>query len=330
MIFKAKAPVRLELGGGGTDMPPFDQDNGGLVINATINYYSYVSIEPKDKGYNLISTNYNQEVTFNSLDDIQYDGNLDLMKAACKLIRPDPMTLTLSSNIPPNSGLGNSASASVAMVGALDRYNRNCRTLSEIAEAAFQMEEEINNFGGRQDQYAAAFGGINHMSFNGENFVIVDPVQLADETKENLQNNLVLAYIGKRGESGDIVGDQAKTYNNPKQKILLSNLKDKAKEMYRSLMLNKLKQFGHSLTEEWRIKTSLNPNITNLEIERLLKLGLDNGAIGGRLMGAGKGGHLIFYVTQNNKINLEKNLEKEGLEIKPFSFEDKGLQIWEI
>ncbi len=337
MIIRSRAPVRITFGGGGTDLESYDKDYGGLCLGATINRYSYCSLERRvNPGINIGAWEIGNGQFFENLEEVEYNGDLDLIKAAIKKMQP-PFGLGIytRSDMRPHSGLGGSASACVAIIGALNCFRDKDRlTDYQIAEHAFLVEEEgLKNKGGRQDQYAAVFGGINFYEFLGGDFVRVNPVHLKEDDLLELEKNLLIVHVGERGKSsGEIHSEEIKTgaHTDLRKIEKLNNIKKIAKEMEYSLRKGKLQTFGELIGESWERKKEFNPEVTNAYVDELNEIALKNGAIGGRLMGAGGGGHMLFYCHPNKEQIVKEKLEGLGAKVLDFSFDFKGLQTWEI
>ena len=336
-IIRSRAPVRISFAGGGTDLSPFTELHGGAVINTTINKYVYGTLIPKkDKSIKIISTDYKQTFTFSDINDINYDGDLDLIKAVIKLMKPEfGFELFLRSDIPPNTGLGSSASAAVAMIGLFNHLReKNKLNNYEIAELAFKIEEEeLKNKGGRQDQYAAVFGGFNHMEFLGKNHVRVLPVHIPKSSLLELEKHLVLVFAGKRPRSGviqEMLTKEQEAHKETEKINALLAIKQSVQEMYQALIAGKLDDFGKFLAKGWEEKKKLTPAATTQIIDELHHIGISAGALGAKITGAGGGGCMMFYCKSNTEQIVAKKLEEAGAKIVDFSFETLGLQTWEL
>ncbi len=328
MLIKTRAPVRLELGGGATDMAPYDEEHNGLVLNATINKYAHASLSLRgDDKRVLISKDYDLELVLDCQNNYEYDGNLDLVKAVLNLMQPkyQGFNLTVHSDVPPSSGLGSSASMAIALIGL---FNKNLDK-KQMSELAFKLEtDELKNVGGRQDQYAASHGGLNLMKFLGKDKVIVEDLKLPKYILSELQENLILVYLGARKSSGSILKEQQDSYSQEEKVKCLHELKSITNKMYSALKENRLNDFGELLNKEWETKKQLNPNITTPDIEKLRESGFENGAVGSRLMGAGQGGHLLFYVNPYKNLSFKRAIEKQGYNAENITFRPKGLEKW--
>jgi D-glycero-alpha-D-manno-heptose-7-phosphate kinase len=332
MIIRSRAPVRITFAGGGTDIPPYDKEHGGLCIGATIDKYVYASLTPReDKRININSWDLKSTQSFEGLEALTsngYDGNGDLIKAVIKRMNPQfGFDLYVRSDVGPHSGLGASASAAASIIGSFNYLRKqNKLTRHDIAELAYCIEnEEIKNKGGRQDQYAAVFGGINIYEFKGDDFVKINPLELEESTRLELGKNLLLVNAGKREKSSG----QVHTKEDLNKIERLHEVKDVAERMKLILREGRLSEFGGLIKESWQKKVGYNSNVTNRRIDYLIGTALDNGAIGARLMGAGGGGHLLVYCRPNTEQIVAQELETAGARVIPFSFDFTGLKTWE-
>jgi len=340
LIIRSRAPVRIAFGGGGTDLAPFCNDFGGCIISSTINKYIYVTLVPRDdNNVNIISVDYKRSLSFQNISEIKINGDIDLIKAVILRMKPGyGFDLLLRSDIPPNTGLGSSGSVAVAAIGAFNHLRKEDRLDNyDIAELAYKIEsEDLNNAGGRQDQYAATFGGINFIQFNGDGLVKVIPVKIDKDYIYELEKHLVLAYVGARGASGEIqsilVDQQIKNTSeelSDKTKILLE-LKEICNDMYNALARGHLDYFGKLLDKSWEIKKSLSNKISNHSIDNIYMQVKESGAIGGKITGAGGGGCMVFFSKSNKEHLIVETLTKLGSQVIDFSFEMNGLVTWEL
>lgn len=337
IVIRSRAPVRIAFGGGGTDIAPYTERRGGCVLNSTINKYVYGTLQLRDdKKIKIISADYKKSSLYNDVGEFRKDDDVDLIKALIKRMDIDyGFELFVRSDVPPNTGLGSSASVAVAVIG-LFNYFRKSSYLNryEIAELAFKAEnEDLKNIGGRQDQYAATYGGFNFFEFKGKDFVKVSPLDLPEATFYELEKNLLLVYIGKRERSGKVqrlLRKQQLSYKEKEKQKHLDLMKKIAYQSYYALLQGKLDQFGELLGTAWEAKKKLNPAVTNEYIDRLYNIALKEGALGGRITGAGGGGHMILYCQPNTEQEVTRVLQEGGAKIIDFSFEDKGLQVWEV
>lgn len=283
------------------------------------------------------SHDYAQKLEFTNVNEMVYDGNLDLIKAVVKDMWSAPkrgLDLFLRCDVAPRSGLGASASAFVAMIGLLNhlRYDKRI-TDYEIAEKAYNLETfELKNLVGRQDQYAAVFGGLNFIEFKGDEFIRVNQLRLEDRIMYELEKNLILVHVGERPASGDILQDHVDGYKKKDEKVVdaLKRTKELAFETKSALLRGDLMYFGQLLHESWSEKKRYSPHVTNDRIDELYELARKHGALGGKVSGAGGGGHMILYCKPNTEQIVAEELRKAGAKPVDFSFDFKGLQTWEI
>lgn len=343
MIIRSRSPMRISFGGGGTDIPPYSDEKGGCVVSAAINKYSYATLEPRnDQEIHIESWDFLKKLRFNSIEEMEYNSELDLLKAAIKKMNTTRMGLNifLRSDVPPKSGLGSSAAAFAALIGLFNHLRADKMTLYEIAELAHKIErEELKIAGGKQDQYATVFGGINFIEF-GNGWVRVNPLKMKKEYILELEKHLVLAYVGERSEgdvirnyvTGDIITDQIKSVVEKKEDVMnaLDKTKEIALEMKKALLLGDFTKFGELLHEAWEQKKKFSKMVSKQYINDLYDLARKNGALGGKLTGAGGGGFMLFFCEPNTEQIVANELEKAGAKPVNFVFDFDGLQTWEV
>lgn len=330
IISKAKSPVRISFAGGGTDLTTYFSKEDGVVLNATINKFAHAVLEKRDDNIiKIYSNDLNIKVEYSDITKLKFDGSLDLIKSVLKLLNPDfGFELYTYSDVPPGSGLGGSAVLLSAIIGTFNNFRENKFNDYEIAELAFHAERvELGLAGGWQDQYATVFGGFNFMEFkNHEN--IVNPLRISSDILNELEDSLVLCYSGLNHNSGDIHDNQKENMNKKEQKDFAQISKDIAYEMKSKLLKGKLDNFGELLHKAWETKKNFSDKITTPFLDDIYKFALENGALGGKLLGAGGGGYFLFYVPTFNKIKLMNAIRDKGLEIETFTFDNTGLRSW--
>ncbi|MEA1955417.1 MAG: sugar kinase [Campylobacterota bacterium] len=328
IISKAKSPVRISFAGGGTDLTNYFTQEDGVVLNSTINKFSHAILQQRDDEKIIINSNdFKIKLEYNSITDIEYDGKLDLIKAVIKLLNPEfGFELITYSDVPTGSGLGGSAVILSAIIGAFNNFRINKLSSHDIAELAFQAERiELNLSGGWQDQYATVFGGFNFMEFTNEENII-NPLRISQEILNELEDSLILCYSGLNHNSSDIHDNQKE--NISKEKEFASIAKDIAYQMKSRLLKGKLDDFGELLDKAWQTKKNFSEKITTSFLDEIYDFALQNGAIGGKLLGAGGGGYFLFYVPTFKKLDLIDTLEQKGLKIDTVTFDNKGLKSW--
>lgn len=340
-MIRSRAPLRVSFAGGGTDVPPYPEKNGGCVINSTINKYAYANLveTDDDRGITVESLDYDVVAKYETDSDLQYDGDLDLVKAVIKRVDKKENTslideglkIFMHSDAPPGSGLGSSSTVVVSLLGLFKNYVNAPWTDYEIAELAYQIErKDLGISGGWQDQFAATFGGFNFMEFLGDRN-IVNPLKIPSASINELQYRFLLCYTGESRVSENIIDDQVDRYKEKKGKTqdALDKTKDIAIQMKNLLLQNNLEEFGKTLHTAWEHKKKFSNKITQPHITQMYETARDQGALGGKLLGAGGGGYLLLYCPFDRKHVIAEELEELGGQVVDFSFELKGLQTWE-
>jgi D-glycero-alpha-D-manno-heptose-7-phosphate kinase len=335
MIIRSKAPFRVSFGGGGTDMSPYCTEHGGCVINTTIDRHIYLTIKPReDKKIHIFSVNYNKKVIFD-IGDRDYTEDFEIFKGIVNVLDiKNGFNITIYSELPAGSGMGGSSSLSVALIGAFNAYYDLRFNMHTIAQKAYDIERiELKQKGGYQDQFAAAYGGFNFIEFTNEIKVI--PIQASKEMISELHYCLILCYIGGSHFSSDIQDEVLKGYKIEKKSYMesMQDLKEVAYSMRNILEsnnLNNLNKFGDLLHKGWLAKKSLSSKISNKSIENFYLTSRKHGVLGGKLLGAGGGGHLLLFSKPDKKYQVIQELEKIGGQIVNFHFNPKGLEVWKV
>ncbi len=331
-VVRGRTPLRISFAGGGTDKQSFFEKHGGIVISATIDKYCYATLIKRADSKIIINSDIAEEIIFDSTKELIYDGKYDLIKAVINRMKPHfGFELYLHNDIPPGRGLGSSASISVLVISLLSYLQDYHYDDYAIAELAYRAErEELKIKGGWQDQYAAITGGFNFMEFSGEKTLIY-PLRLKEEIVQELNHHLLLCYVGNPHASGEVHTHQ-ETILASNEEILIKHLQDLKKiaiEVRDSLLTNKIEEIGSLLHQSWEHKRALDPAaISNTHIDTLYKIGLKHGVFGGKLLGAGGGGYILFFYSPRKYNQLVKALTKAGGEVMNFQFEFKGTQIW--
>ncbi|HLC78131.1 MAG TPA: sugar phosphate nucleotidyltransferase [Candidatus Nanoarchaeia archaeon] len=334
-VIRGKAPLRISFAGGNTDLSYFFEKHGGAVISATINKYCYATLIKRADYKVIIDSDITQgpDVVMYSLDEIKYDGKFDLIKAIIKIMKPEfGFELYLHNDLAPGRGLGSSASMAVLIASMLNYLQNTKHDDYKIAEIAYKAErEELNIKGGWQDQYAAITGGFNFMEFEKERTIIY-PLRLKEEVVNELSEHTTLCYVGGSHFSGDIHTRQEENFKENQEELVapLHRLKNIAIEIKNALLRNELGKIGELLHESWENKRKLEKGISNPRIDQLYEVGRRNGAIGGRLLGAGGGGYILFFHSPKKRNQLQSSLKSEGGEIMDFNFEFAGTKIWTV
>ena len=328
---RSRAPVRISFGGGGSDLTHFFSKSNGAVINATISIYSHACLKKRnDKRVIIKSRDLNESIDEDNLElALRKESKLDLIQSVIKLISPKyGFELEIYSDFPPNSGLGGSSAISAAVLGCFNEFRQDPWDTYELSELAFQAERlNLNISGGWQDQYACTFGGFNFIEFNKDNNII-HPLRIQRSTKLELEENLVLCDTGASHNSGNIHNDQKENMKNQDINDLVKNNVDLTYKIKNQLLKGKLNDFGNSLDKAWVSKRKFSSKISSPEIDFIYNAAKENGAIGGKLLGAGGGGFFLFYVNPFKHQKLIKKLKSMNLNIYRFNFDDYGLRSW--
>ncbi|MBR9705255.1 NTP transferase domain-containing protein [Candidatus Pacearchaeota archaeon] len=332
-IIRGRAPFRISFAGGGTDLPQFFEKHGGVVINCTIDKYCYGTIIKRADNKIIINSDIDGEYIIDSSKDLIYNGKFDLIKAIITIMEPDfGFELYLHNDIPPGRGLGSSATFAVLVVKLISIMQGRGYDDYKIAEIAFKAEtEELKIKGGWQDQYAAVTGGFSFMEFNGDKSIIY-PLRLKEEVISDFNHHLLLCYVGKTHFSGDFQKDLEKSCEDNEEEVLnsLNELKNIATEIKDSLLINNLEEIGRLLHKSWLNKKKCGKNISNPNIDKLYEVAIQNGAYGGKILGAGGGGYLLFFISPKKRNLLVKELEKNNGEVMNFNFEFTGTKVWNV
>jgi len=330
--FRARAPLRLSFCGGGTDVSPYPEEHGGVVLSATINQYAYASLRPRpDSRLTLASLDYDVVARYDHPLRLRFDGNLDLIKAVVKALKVRRgADLWVHSDAPPGSGLGSSSTLVVALIALIAAWQKRSVSGYEIAELAYRIERvDLGLSGGRQDQYAAAFGGFNFIEFHRDD-TVVNPLRIRPDILNELEYRLLLCYMGQTRRSALIIDRQTKSYRAGRKPVVqaLDRLKQETSEMKKALLLGRVDEFGELLHQAWENKKRLDSGISNPRVDRLYRLARREGAIGGKMPGAGGGGYFLLLTRFDRKHRVAAALEKHGGQVVPFQFERRGVLAW--
>lgn len=319
-----RTPFRISFFGGGTDYPLWYREHGGAVISATINKYSYITARwlPPFFDYKHRIRYFLKEET-QTIEEIQHPS---VRECARYLKVEDGLEIVHNADLPARSGLGSSSTFTVGMLHTLHTLQNYMPTKRELALQAIHVEQElIGEAVGSQDQTAAAFGGLNQIRFNGVREIDVDPIIISQERLHQLQENLLLVFTGFARTAAEVAKTQiAVTPQKAKELLTMKGLCDQALG-YLTNHKTSLDNFGKLLNEQWQIKRSLTDHISNPKIDEIYQVGIKNGALGGKLLGAGGGGFMLFYAPKENQAAIQAALDKKMFV--PFRFEFTGSKI---
>lgn len=318
----SKTPFRMSYVGGGSDLPAFYREELGAVLSTSIDKYMYIAVNPKFDGRIRLSYSITEEVE--CADQIAHP----LVREALKLLDiPAGIEIASMADIPSKgSGLGSSSSYTVGLLNALYAYKNQFASKSTLARQACEIEiERCGEPIGKQDQYAAAFGGLNLIRFHPDESVSVDPVVCAPALLQTLEDWTLVFFTGRTRSASALLANQQKDLQISNRKKLMRRMVQLAFDLKSELESGTLDNFGAILNENWHLKTQLSAGISDPQIDTWYKLGLRHGALGGKLLGAGNGGFMMFYAPPNTHADIRAALP--GLQPTTFKFERNGAQI---
>jgi D-glycero-alpha-D-manno-heptose-7-phosphate kinase len=337
-IYRSRAPLRLGLAGGGTDVSPYCDLYGGQVLNASISLFAYVDIEKTHDGkLTFESKDFESQETYDIGEPFDVGGQLNLIKGVYRRIKQDypfetkGLKITSYVQAPPGSGLGSSSTLVVALIGAFAEMLQLPLGEYDIASYAFDIERnDLGMAGGRQDQYAATFGGFNFMEFYKDNKTIVNPLRIKSEYIYELEKNMVLFYTSRSRESSRIINEQVENVKTGNQKSIeaMHFIREQSVMMKEALLKGELQRIGEIFEFGHIHKKNMAQNISNDHLETIAAAAKKAGATGAKISGAGGGGFMIFYCPGTTRYDVIKSLSSfEGKTI-PFLFTEKGLIQW--
>ena len=341
MIVRSRAPLRLGLAGGGTDVSPFCDQHGGAVLNATVDMHAYTIIEPTDDG-KVVFTAADIGDTWEAPADseIVIAQPLILHRAVYRRVvrqfnagRPLACHITTYCDAPPGSGLGTSSTVVVSLLKGFVEWLNLPLGEYEIAQLAFEIERvDAALHGGRQDQYAATFGGVNFMEFYEKNRVIVNPLRIKNWILSELESSIVLFDSGVSRSSAAIIDEQTKNVTSGTGQSLeaMHELKVDAIGMKECLLKGNIPGLGEFMRRSWVAKKKLAASVTNKHIEHVYDAGMGAGAYAGKVSGAGGGGFIMFLVDPVRRVEVVRTLEKEEGRVMTCHFTKIGTEGWKI
>lgn len=339
MAIRARAPLRLGLAGGGTDVTPYCDIFGGSVLNATIDRYAHCTIEPRDDDKILMeATDLGVQERMDALPALEPAGALQLHKSVYNRIvreyndgKPLSCSLITWSDAPPGSGLGASSTLVVSIVAAFAEWLRLPLGEYDIAHCAYVAERiDLALAGGRQDQYAAAFGGVNLIEFYAADRVIVNPLRVKEWILKELEASLVLYFTGVSRDSARIINEQMlNTQQGAEQPVeAMHAMKADVGRMKEAILFGDIRKFAEILESSWQAKKRMAHGISNEHIESITRSAKAAGAVAGKVSGAGGGGYMMFVVPPRQRWNLIETLERLGGDVLDFHFTMEGVTAW--
>ena len=316
-----QTPFRMSFFGGGTDLPEFYREHGGAVLSTTFDKYCYVNVRHLPRFFDYSTElSYSRIERVTDVDQIQHPA----VREAMKMLDMHEIRLTYEADLPARSGLGTSSSFAVGMLSAFHALKGKYADKRKLADEAIYLERVLcNEAGGLQDQIAASFGGMNLIRFSAEGYT-VNPVIISPERKKELNENLMLFFTGFSRFSADIQKDTGRAVKDKTAELLeMLSLVDEAAHVLTSK--TDLSEFGRMLDHTWKLKRGITSKISTDSIDELYRSAVNAGALGGKLLGAGGGGFLLFYVEKERQKEVRKALE--NLLYVPFAFENGGTRV---
>lgn len=317
-----RTPFRVSLCGGGSDLPAFYQKHGGCVISTTINKYMYItSHESFDENTTVLK--YSKTETVNDINDIEHN----IFRECLKQEDLKGLEITSIADVPQGTGLGSSSSFTVGLLNNLKCHKREYISKHDVAEAACHMEIDVlGNPIGKQDQYAAAFGGFNYYQFNKDGSVDVEPILMDHVAFKQLEKNLIMLYVGGVHDASQILKEQSKNMTSAKDKEEgQKRIVELTKELKYELEHNNIDAVGKALDENWQIKKTLANGISNPLFDEWYDRAIKAGAIGGKILGAGGSGFFLFYVPENRQEKFREEMKE--LKEMEFKFDHLGTTV---
>ena len=338
MIIRSKAPLRLGLAGGGSDVSPYSDLYGGLILNATINLSAYCTIETIP-GDSVLIDAYDAGTHVSCPFRERLDGAPDLIRGVYeRVVRdfgavPGPFRITTSNDAPAGSGLGTSSTMVVCILKCFAEWMNLPLGDYEIARLAYEIErKDLALAGGKQDQYAAAFGGFNYMEFLQNDIVIVNPLKIKGWIVEELESSMVLYYTGRSRSSAAIISEQQKNTSSGNTVAIeaMHRIKQSSVDMKLALLKGDMTEFGRILGQAWEDKKKMAGAITNPVIQEAFDTAIAAGALSGKVSGAGGGGFMMLMVPPTRKMAVVQALEQLPGKVMPFQFTERGAHAWRV
>ena len=330
-MFLGMCPVRISFSGGGTDMPEYYNEFGGNVVTSTINHFTYVILNLRnDDLIQAFSSDFQIHNTSAILENLELKPGTEIPIAVLKHLNfKTGATVMVCSDVPPSSGLGGSSSLTVNFVKTLSTLQKLKWNSEKIAETSFHIERNVLQHPiGKQDDYIASFCGFNFIRFTNEQ-VYVEPIKINKSTFDELQENLLLFFIGDTRKNADILSNQLDNIKQRRKETIesLNYVKGLAEEMNSSLKQSDITLFGELLHKGWLAKKKFTKGVSNENVNKIYDIALENGALGGKLTGAGGGGHMLFYCEKSKHDRFIQKMEDIGLKHIRFKFNNDGPKV---
>ncbi len=337
-MFRSRSPLRIGLAGGGTDVSPFSNLYGGAILNATISMYAYAVIEPTETNtIEFCSIDTKENLTYETTDQLTLDGRLDLIKGLCNrmfaMSGKKNLSFKLSTYVdaPPGSGLGSSSTLAVSILGAFSEWQKIPFGEYDLAHLAYEIERvDLKMAGGKQDQYAAAFGGFNFMEFYDNDKVIVNPLRIKQDYINELEFSILLYHTGMGRNSSHLIEKQSQNITDNQSDAIKATMKLKEQAVYmkEALLKGNLREIGEILDYGWTHKKKVAKGVTMPIIDEIYETAKKAGATGGKISGAGGGGFMMFYCPGNTRYSVIEALKPFGGEFRRFNFTSLGNSTW--
>lgn len=321
-----RSPLRISIGGGGTDLPFYYKEEGADLMFASINHYIYIATySTLDEKYSISLKNHSEETSkMEHISDEYVKTALELLNA-----EESGLDISSSSSIPSGTGLGSSGSFTVSLLKALEPYSDRELSTEKLAEMAFELEhEKLGKPCGKQDQYAAAFGGLKRLQIDENGETSIESLDVDAGSMKNLEERLMLFYTEERRYSGEILNEQKDNMDKDRSKRKkMDRIKDIGTEIREELEKGNISEYGGLLHKHWETKKKFTDKITNPKINQMYSDARDCGAIGGKIVGAGGGGFLMLYADKQDQRNVRKAMENHNAKHMEFKFEDRGCEV---
>ncbi|MDQ3141399.1 MAG: dehydrogenase [Bacteroidota bacterium] len=340
MIYRSRAPFRIGLAGGGTDVSPYSDLYGGAVLNATISLYAHCTIELIQEPFIIFnSRDQNKEIQLEINKELEINGELDLQKGIYNsllkrnVLHNQGLKLTTSMDVPAGSGLGTSSTLVVAILKAFSEYLNLPFGDYDLAHYAYEIERvDLKWAGGKQDQYATTFGGVNFMEFYEADQVIVNPLRIRREYLHELEHNILLYFTSSSRKSSEIIKKQQQNVEEKNKESIeaMHQLKEQSKRMKDALLRGKMNLIGEILDFGFEQKRKMADNISNNHLDEIYEIAKKAGATGGKISGAGGGGFMFFYCPGISRYSVIEQLKQMGGYFMNYQFTKDGVQSWKF